>query len=70
MGGGKRSQADRSYTFMGLRRCRPKVMGIGPAPAAGWPLKKLGTLEDIDLVEVINFAPQYKAVEKELGLDP
>ncbi len=50
----------------------PKVMGIGPAPAARKALEKAGlTLADMDLVEVNEaFAPQYKAVEKELGLDP
>lgn len=49
----------------------PKYMGIGPAPAARQVLAKAGlTLEDIDLVEVNEaFAPQYVAVEKELGLD-
>ena len=42
------------------------------APAARIALEKAGlSLEDIDLVEVNEaFAPQYKAVEKELGLDP
>jgi acetyl-CoA acetyltransferase family protein len=50
----------------------PRVMGIGPAPAARKALDKAGlTLADMDLVEVNEaFAPQYKAVEKELGLDP
>ena len=47
-------------------------MGIGPAPAARKALEKAGlTVADMDLVEVNEaFAPQYKAVEKELGLDP
>ena len=47
-------------------------MGIGPAPAARMALDQAGlTLDDIDLVEVNEaFAPQYKSVEKELGLDP
>lgn len=47
-------------------------MGIGPAPAARRALEKAGmTLDQMDLVEVNEaFAPQYKAVEKELGLDP
>lgn len=49
----------------------PKYMGIGPAPAARKALAKAGlTLADMDLVEVNEaFAPQYLAVEKELGLD-
>lgn len=50
----------------------PKYMGIGPAPAARKALDKAGlSLDDLDLVEVNEaFAPQYLAVEKELGLDP
>ena len=49
----------------------PAVMGIGPAPAAREALRRAGlTLADMDLVEVNEaFAPQYLAVEKELGLD-
>ncbi len=49
----------------------PKHMGIGPAPAARKALAKAGmTLPQMDLVEVNEaFAPQYLAVEKELGLD-
>src|SRR5205807_1123867 len=49
----------------------PKYMGIGPAPAARKALQKAGMkLEQLDLVEVNEaFAPQYLAVEKELGLD-
>jgi acetyl-CoA acetyltransferase family protein len=49
----------------------PKYMGIGPAPAARKALAKAGLkLADMDLVEVNEaFAPQYLAVEKELGLD-
>jgi acetyl-CoA acetyltransferase family protein len=49
----------------------PKLMGIGPAPAARKALQKAGMkLEQMDLVEVNEaFAPQYLAVEKELGLD-
>lgn len=58
-----------SWAFVGVE---PKVMGIGPAPAARKALERAGlTLADMDLVEVNEaFAPQYKAVEKELGLDP
>jgi acetyl-CoA acetyltransferase len=46
-------------------------MGIGPAPAARKALAKAGLkLEAMDLVEVNEaFAPQYLAVERELGLD-
>lgn len=49
----------------------PRIMGIGPAPAARKALEATGmTLDQMDLVEVNEaFAPQYKAVEKELGLD-
>ena len=49
----------------------PKIMGIGPAPAARKALQKAQMkLEQMDLVEVNEaFAPQYLAVEKELGLD-
>jgi len=58
-----------SWGFVGVE---PSVMGIGPAPAARLALEKAGlSLEDMDLVEVNEaFAPQYKSVEKELGLDP
>jgi acetyl-CoA acetyltransferase family protein len=49
----------------------PRHMGIGPAPAARKALAKAGLkLTDIDLIEVNEaFAPQYLAVERELGLD-
>jgi len=58
-----------SWAFVGVE---PQVMGIGPAPAARLALENAGlTLDDMDLVEVNEaFAPQYKSVEKELGLDP
>ncbi len=58
-----------SWAFVGVE---PKVMGIGPAPAIRKALEKAGlTLDQMDLVEVNEaFAPQYKAVEKDLGLDP
>jgi acetyl-CoA acetyltransferase family protein len=48
----------------------PKYMGIGPAPAIRKLLQKTGmTLGAVDLIEVNEaFAPQYVAVEKELGL--
>ncbi len=49
----------------------PQYMGIGPAPAARKVLAKAGMkLEQMDMVEVNEaFAPQYLAVERELGLD-
>lgn len=58
-----------SWAFVGVE---PRVMGIGPAPASRAALARAGlTLDDMDLVEINEaFAPQYKAVEKELGLDP
>ncbi len=58
-----------SWGFVGVD---PRIMGIGPAPASRLALERAGmTLDDMDLVEVNEaFAPQYKAVERELGLDP
>ena len=58
-----------SWGFAGVD---PKIMGIGPAPAARAALARAGlALEDMDLVEINEaFAAQYKSVEKELGLDP
>ena len=58
-----------SWGFAGVD---PHIMGIGPAPAARAALAAAGLgLGNMDLVEVNEaFAPQYKAVEKELGLDP
>jgi len=55
----------------GISGCDPKIMGIGPAPAARIALTDAGlALDDMDLVEVNEaFAAQYLAVEKELGLD-
>ena len=55
----------------GVVGVEPKYMGIGPAPAARKALARAGLkLDDMDLVEVNEaFAPQYVAVEKELGLD-
>jgi acetyl-CoA acyltransferase 2 len=51
--------------------CDPKIMGIGPAPAIRRAIDRSGhKIGDFDLVEVNEaFAPQYLAVEKELGLD-
>ena len=55
----------------GIAGCDPKIMGIGPVPAIRQALERQGTkIADYDLVEVNEaFAPQYLAVEKELGLD-
>ena len=58
-----------SWGFAGVD---PRIMGIGPAPAARAAMARAGlTLADMDLVEINEaFAAQYKSVEKELGLDP
>jgi len=50
----------------------PKIMGIGPVPAIQNLLKRNKlTLDQIDLVDVNEaFAPQFLAVQKELGLNP
>jgi acetyl-CoA acyltransferase 2 len=64
-----------SWGYVGVE---PRVMGIGPAPAARLALERAAhvvgrplALGDMALVEVNEaFAPQYLAVEKELGLDP
>ena len=55
----------------GIAGVPPRIMGIGPAPAARAALERAGmTLDDIDLIEVNEaFSAQYCAVEKELGLD-
>lgn len=52
--------------------CDPKIMGIGPAPAARMALEKASLkLDQMDLVEVNEaFAAQYLSVVKELKLDP
>jgi acetyl-CoA acetyltransferase family protein len=57
-----------SWAYAGVP---PDIMGIGPVPSSRDALAKAGLgLSDIDLVEVNEaFAPQYLAVEKELGLD-
>lgn len=54
----------------GVSGCDPKIMGIGPVPAVRRALEQThSTLNEVDLVEVNEaFAPQYLAVEKELGL--
>jgi len=55
----------------GVSGCDPKLMGIGPAPAAGRAFETSGVgLDQMALVEVNEaFAPQYLAVERELSLD-
>ncbi|WP_224248044.1 acetyl-CoA C-acetyltransferase [Hyalangium gracile] len=54
----------------GISGCEPKLMGIGPAPAIRRLLERAECkLGDVELFEVNEaFAPQYLAVEKELGL--
>ena len=54
----------------GIAGCAPKIMGIGPVPAVRNLLERAECkLSDIDLFEVNEaFAPQFLAVEKELGL--
>jgi acetyl-CoA acyltransferase 2 len=54
----------------GISGCDPRVMGIGPAPAIRQLLERAQCkLSDVELFEVNEaFAPQYLAVEKELGL--
>ncbi len=58
-----------SWGYVGVE---PRVMGIGPAPAARLALERAGlSLDDMAIVEINEaFAPQYRAVEKDLGLDP
>jgi acetyl-CoA acyltransferase 2 len=55
----------------GVAGVDPTIMGIGPVPAIKLGLDRAGlSLGDMDLIEVNEaFAPQYIAVEKELGLD-
>jgi acetyl-CoA acyltransferase 2 len=54
----------------GVAGVEPKHMGIGPAPAIRKVMAKTGMkFDQVDLFEVNEaFAPQYVAVEKELGL--
>jgi acetyl-CoA C-acetyltransferase/acetyl-CoA acyltransferase 2 len=56
-----------SYGIVG---CDPKIMGIGPAPAARMALSRAGMrLDQMDLIEVNEaFAPQALAVQKELQI--
>jgi acetyl-CoA C-acetyltransferase/acetyl-CoA acyltransferase 2 len=55
----------------GVAGVDPNIMGIGPAPAIRSALSRAELKQgDVDLFEVNEaFAPQYLAVEKELGLD-
>jgi len=55
----------------GVAGVDPNLMGIGPAPAIRSALARADLKQsDVDLFEVNEaFAPQYLAVEKELGLD-
>lgn len=55
----------------GVAGVPPEIMGIGPAPASRQALERAGLgLGDMGLIEVNEaFAPQYLAVERELGLD-
>jgi acetyl-CoA acyltransferase 2 len=54
----------------GISGCDPKIMGIGPVPAAKKALAQAGMkLDQMDLVEVNEaFAPQALAVACELGI--
>ena len=54
----------------GIAGCDPSIMGIGPAPAVRRAFERHeAKLSDFDLFEVNEaFAPQYLAVEKDLGL--
>ena len=54
----------------GISGCDPSIMAIGPAPAVRRAFERHDAkLSDFDLFEVNEaFAPQYLAVEKELGL--
>lgn len=56
-----------SWGFAGVE---PSLMGIGPVPASRQALQRAGLeLQEMHLVEINEaFAPQYLAVEKELGL--
>jgi acetyl-CoA acyltransferase 2 len=58
------------FVNWGLAGVDPTVMGIGPAPAFRNAMARAeAKLSDFDLFEVNEaFAPQYLAVEKELGL--
>lgn len=55
----------------GIAGVEPSIMGIGPVPASQKALQDAGLkVADMDIVEINEaFAPQYIAVEKELGLN-
>lgn len=55
----------------GVVGCDPSIMGIGPVPAIRQALERANLkLADMDVIEVNEaFAPQYLAVERELGFD-
>jgi acetyl-CoA C-acetyltransferase len=55
----------------GIAGVDPRIMGIGPVPAARMALERAGlTIDQMDLVEINEaFSAQYLAVEKELKLD-
>ncbi|MBX7152322.1 acetyl-CoA C-acetyltransferase [bacterium] len=55
----------------GIAGVEPSIMGIGPVPSSQKALQDAGLkVSDIDIVEINEaFAPQYIAVEKELGLN-
>jgi acetyl-CoA acetyltransferase family protein len=54
----------------GVAGVEPSLMGIGPAPAIRSALERAGVaIGDVDLFDVNEaFAPQFLAVQKELGL--
>ena len=56
----------------GVAGVEPTIMGIGPAPAIRSALSRAGVKQDdVDLFDVNEaFAPQFLAVQKELGLPP
>ncbi len=58
------------FVNWGVSGCDPTVMGIGPVPAVQNALERTGSkVADFDLFEVNEaFAPQFLAVEKDLGL--
>eukprot|EP00127_Corallochytrium_limacisporum_P004679 Clim_evm33s172 gene=Clim_evmTU33s172 len=58
-------------TGYGVSGCDPKIMGIGPVPAAKKAMAMSNTkIDDFDLVEVNEaFAAQALSVAKELGID-
>lgn len=55
----------------GIAGVEPSIMGIGPVPSSQKALQNVDMrIADIDIVEINEaFAPQYLAVERELGLN-